>query len=412
MIELNEMAVAAGSLEFANKLRQGQGTAEDRLTLGNMGFNPREIDLFMEGQAPRELNERLGRKAVVYTMGGTMATPAENSYWGNSRVFRTFMAFQQYFQTRTNQLMDIRNAYVEAKAAGNQELQTAAVKQFARFMGASATAGAASLALLHLWKDGLEGLEQEIHEAGEEPIRALGRTVAANLIGGLGGNIFEVITGTGYEQDFLWDLTAGVAPLQTGRLITEFATGTGKFKGEGFLDDPLLATSRFLTEAGPLGRDLRRGVLGVSAFALERNDKTLRLARNSYWEWLRNHGKLPEFGEAKPRADLEAFYKAMRRFKQLIKLGRLEDDQQLRQALLDALKERGVKDLSGVGTSIRNLRMFKGSIWGRLTDAEKEKLRDYIGVDGVTRLEAYDDLLTHFASMSFLRREKARAGGK
>lgn len=385
---LNEAQEALGAsvaIVAADNIKNGNLTAFEKrqlpLTFRDMGFNPKEVDLMMDGD--QRLLRQMVNKSASFLSGGNKAI-AENSRMGANRLFNSVFRFSMYPMTKMNQTRKIVTGLIDTFSDPNATAKDriAEAEHAGRFFGGTFMQGALTSMVITAMTGGLGGLKIKMNEWKDEPWKFFGESIFASLSGPLYFmwrlSKMNGLTGMG-EQAARIMFPYGIA-----NDIADAVQGNGQYRDQSAWG----RAGKFLENKNP---GLKMLKTGMALFGLGEKSQELDQALSGYGRWSRD-----EFGWRTMQGSLknderEQFRVEIRNVIAAMKSG---DSEAFDRAWLNAT---GESDGRGVAASLKKRKVLQSPDGKDLTPEQVEKVKNRIGMDAYEQLQKYDMMLDYAA---------------
>lgn len=364
--------------EMVRRMATGGGDNGDVVTLmAMMGWDVRRARRVTFGSGSPEEYLSIIRRAPAFLVGAKMK-PGERARAAHNRFYRASFLALTYAEAKIRSMFSLGVATAEAFKARDPGLVYAVSWRWARFLAGSTAAGALQAFIYSLITGGVPGMTIQWNEAKKHPWKFFRDSLIFNVLAGPFGAIIRQAT-TNSSLPFGERVLRMTLP---GFIISESIgafTGTGQY---GSFD----ATGRaglFFERFFPINR---AAGTAMALFGLGTESHETETAIRAYWRWMFENKPPQTRSTAAIDEDRQRFKVSMRGA-----YTAMLDQRDPTDKIVEALGVNG-SDESALAASLRQRRLLN-----KLTQEQREDLRDTIGVDAYDLLEKHDAILDGWA---------------
>lgn len=376
--EKQELMAGAAAKIMVDRWRRGIARDVDTTVIESMGFDAEQArELATEGPARTgkltDLEKQFIQRAVPFLTSANTSR-LENSAAGNSRWFRSLMAFQSYGMMKVNSFVKVVEAVHKGWNGGGQQ-KFAAGKLAASYLMNTTAQGAANYFLMAYIFGGEEGWEVAENEAADKPLAFLRDSFIFSTFAGMFGQMARVLSDS---QDLPDKVVRSTFPGAVFMEVKDLFTGERKYSNQSMGE----RVETFFTKNVPIGR---LATTQLAAMGLSDRDAGLESAQRAYWRWAFDEGVGKRIKDFTQEEDVLNFKKHMRRATEAMKRG-----QSPAKHLNKALRIKGNQSTSA---SIRARKMLD-----KLSLEQQKALRKRIGDSAYRKLQQWDNVLDGWAN--------------
>jgi len=373
--EFTETGAGAAGLRMVQDLKEHRATVADGVRIRYLyKFSDAETQALMDGNAPAELYDQVGRKVVQWTQN-TTSQPVELSRAGNSRMFNALVKGDHYGQFTIARNIDVANAVRETRARyGTASKEHRAALGIAASMAFGQTLSGASRGLgLALIGGGLAGGIGWLNEAAEDKKAALAEWFSSAIF----GPVVEsgLLAATEDTEEGGSRLARVLFPVSIYQDVRDALLGKRQYKDMDTGD----AIATFLGKNFTASKALKTAAASVGLIKM---DQEMRQAKTAFWRYYRKN--IADRNVSGGDIDPPAYRVPMRRASEALVNG---DTAKAFRYVGEALQLAG-GDTKAISASLRGR-----SFWGKLNDVDEMKARAALPAKYVAKLDAHDYLL-------------------